>query len=140
MDDGVEDTLRDQGWARLCDASGNVWLGCVWGRRKNLFHLWRNGAIAGTVTIPSANDRTPLLSDAPGSVYALTGHGLYHLTVPQGAEPWDYSIDELYHLDGLSGGISEAHLSARGFLAVSTYAQTGPASYGTWIYPLPFIP
>ncbi len=77
---GVTNEVLQIGFPRLCDKDNNIWIGHM-GYPSNTtgaFVIWRNGSIRGRITIP-ARGPLHLLSDRPGSVYAVTATSIFHL-------------------------------------------------------------
>jgi hypothetical protein len=127
----TETTLRNAGWPVLCDADGVVWLDRVQGHSPGTLNLWRDGAMAGSVTIPGLMTDPPLapgvslINDRPGSVVARTGRGLTHL-VADGVGG-SYRVAARYTLRGIDGGFWPVASAADGMLvAVALDDSAGP--------------
>ncbi len=119
---GVAGKVFRSGWSRLLDAGGNVWLGDVGDESPATFKIWRAGRIAGSVKIPSPADHTRLVSDRPGSVFAWTPFGLYHLTSrPTGSA--DFSIKAHYAIAGGIAGSPRVEYSRLGYIVIAASGQ-----------------
>ena len=136
---GEAESLKNAGRAVLCDEGGNVWLGNIKGGNVQDFNLWREGKIAATVAVPSArgwND-TCLASDRPGSVWAWTVTGLYHLTADNPAQPATFAVKGCWQVRGLVGEFKSMEASSLGFLVIRT-AHSEPSR--GWQYYLHLVP
>lgn len=125
-DSGVVTEIKNEGWAALCDTAGNVWLGQVRGGQPNEYRIWRNGAIAGRVSVPTADESSRLVSDAAGSVYVWTLSGLYHLTAAGTSGGADFKVDRLYTVTDTPGSMEKLFLGAQGWLALYTHTGSSP--------------
>jgi len=114
-DAGVVGELTNNGWARLCDDAGNVWLAEVRGGEANEFQVWRGGEIVDTIRVPTANESSQIRSDRAGSVYVWTQAGLYHLTATPESGYKDFEVDGSYSLADLPGHDGRFTVSRQGY-------------------------
>jgi hypothetical protein len=118
----VVEQLENSGWAVLADEAGSVWLTGVWGGATDLVNIWRAGKIIQRLTVPHYGGGL-LVSDRPGSVYAMTAAGVQHLT----ADPPDfreYHIGQVFTVRGIIGTRLPEAFSKPNRLVVVTYADT----------------
>lgn len=117
-----EEYLVNAGWPVLCDQSGNVWLTRVWDDKGALFNIWSEGKLAHSITIPGARvyNVSRLVSDRPGSVYAWSLTGIYHLTADDPARPAEYTIKEHYFAGSIKGTIKYVGYSSLGYMVMHT--------------------
>ena len=125
-DAGVVEEIKNAGWAKLCDKAGNVWLGQIRGGQPGEYRIWRNGRIAGQISVPTADDYSRLISDAPGSVYVWTASGLYHLIAVGSPESTDFKVEGIYTVTDAPGNVEQLFLSDQGWLALATWTDTTP--------------
>jgi hypothetical protein len=137
--DGTVENLENSGWARFVDLSGNVWLGESLKGRPQDFNVWRDGKIASSVRIPSGEPESrQLMSDRPGSVYAWTKTGLYHLTADNPAEPLKFVVKACYHLRGVEGAVESVQCSPLEFLVIkSRRGVENPENVQFFLYVVP---
>ena len=104
------------GYPVLCDVNGSVWLWTGVTRNRGTFDIWAQGKLPQAVTIPGM--RHHLLSDRPGSVFAWSTNGIYHLTAEDPDQPAKYSVKTLYSVDGLKGEVQRVEYSSLGYMVV----------------------
>ncbi|HBC87449.1 MAG TPA: hypothetical protein DCZ94_10880 [Lentisphaeria bacterium] len=125
---GEEEKIQeiiDSGIPFLCDKSGNVWLGDIIRQTKNKFNIWRKGEIKGSVEIPHANEASTLISDREGSVIAITGPLVTHLTAENTENPAEYKVKAEYWLDvkGKLGTPQGFRLGDKFYIGVSSWTS-----------------
>jgi len=106
------------GYPVLCDKNGSVWLWTGVSTDRGTFDIWAQGKLPQAVTIPGM--RHHLLSDHPGSVFAWSTTGIYHLTAEDPNDPAKYTVKTVYPIDGLKGEIQRVEHSSLGYMVVST--------------------
>ena len=125
-EDDTMQQLNNEGWARLKDRSGNVWLGRIRGESLDRFNIWRNGKVVHSVTVPGVLEQFGgLFSDRPGSVFVWTKLGLRRLIARDPANPAKYSLGKLYHVKDLEGAPRVMRHSRRGLFAFTTFSDRG---------------
>jgi len=129
--------LTDAGWPMLCDKSGNMWLGQVAGKERNLYNIYAHGELAHTLAIPSVS-YTPVwpISDRPGSVFARTSTGIYHLTAEEPDQPAKYTIKKRYDDTSIMAEwTSWVGYSSLGYIVM--YAQGTHPGWALYLIKLP---
>ena len=139
-DDGRQEPLKNVGWAKLCDATGNVWLHQIPGVGYSEYHIWREGRIVSRTRVPTSGEGARLFSDRPGSVYVWTAHGLHHLVARDPQAPASFELSKTYWLDGLAGRVTNVRYSPLGYLVVASYSDAGGRSYHLGFVKLPSGP
>ncbi|MHC4402073.1 MAG: NHL repeat-containing protein [Planctomycetota bacterium] len=118
--DGRLEEIDATGWAYLCDAAGNVWIGRPEGPSPGTFTLWRDGRFIQELQIPAYRNGL-LFSDRPGSVYAYTAVGLQQMV----AEPphfREYRVGPAYRIEGLRDRVLEQTQNGSGPLVLAVAA------------------
>ena len=127
-----DEACGDIGLPWLIDKSGNLWLKSP--RSVPEWRVWRDGDVRATITIPSSSNHSTiapgLFSDLPGSVWAWTQTGLYHLTAANPADPARYAVTEHYLVDGIDGPSEFVGYSKLGYMALN-------AGGSLWLVKLP---
>lgn len=141
MPDGVAGEVGGTGGIVLGDWGGNVWLAAP--LTKGLLHVWRDGKIEADVRVPSfsnTNRESRLASDGPGSIWAWTTAGLYHLTADAPAAPARFAARAKYVVQGVAGRVAEFLCPPGGPLVIVT-SQTrqayGKQEWTVYLVPLP---
>ena len=144
---GVVQEIEDQGMPFLLDQSGNLWLGRVWRNPDNRFNVFRDGKVAGTVTVAASDGLSrvgwrlagfALFSDKPGSVWSCTPTILEHYVAdPQ--NPAAFTRKAQYSLAGIRGHVTRIEYSPLGYVVVAAGFAGGPddGKYGVYLYRLP---
>ena len=112
------------------------WLGRIRGGSIDAFHVCRDGETVQKLQIPGCDEHTPLLSDAPGSVYAWTAVGLAHLRAdPPGYD--DYRLSRVYSPEGVFGRRVATAFSRQGYIVAVTCVEGPPQEYFLHLIDLP---
>ena len=133
-EEGIDAEVRGGGPPLLCDRSGNIWLGNPWTGRPNEFPLWRKGAPPAKVRVPTGNEYTAFLSDRPGSVWAWTQFGVFHLTA-DASRPTEYRVAAVLSPSPVEGEVRWLAYSALGYLAAIVHTPEGRRRL--LLFPLP---
>jgi hypothetical protein len=133
--EGVVEKLEMNARPCLVDRAGNVWLGHVSRDSTPSCSVWRQGKLVQDIAIPELDSGMFLVSDRPGSVYALTCMGLQHLVAD--APNFDhYRLDKVYSIDDVVGEITALEYSKLGCLLLAA-RTTSPQSFSLYTVALP---
>ena len=112
---GKAQEVKGYGWARLCDRSGNVWLGS-----GDSLRVWRAGKITRPPRVPRMTTGSRMFSDRPGSVFVWTPYGLHHLVALDPNRPADFTHRGQYTPQGLDEHVWRAACSRLGYIVAYT--------------------
>jgi len=114
-DAGKAQEVKGHGWARLCDHSGNVWLGS-----GDSLRVWRAGKVTQPPRVPRMTTSSRMFSDRPGSVFVWTAHGLHHLAALDPDRPAEFTHRGQYTPEGLDEHVWRAACSRLGYIVAYT--------------------
>ncbi len=111
---GIAGKWENRGWARLVDASGNVWFDSVPGKGGSVLNVWRDGEFIQEISVPGY-EGSLLFSGGPGSVHVHTAAGIGHLLAePPGFRR--YRLDKVYGLPETLWGTVPHAFSKQGYV------------------------